>query len=462
MKTSVQDPFKSKHTTSILTYILSCLLVACCLLSLSTTEARAQDAVLKHSYTFDDGTAKDVIGGADAAMNGGKIINGEYVAFSQGQFILLPASEISLSSYPSLSLEAYLGAGHLNAFYTMFAYFGNSVGPFGTNYLFQSLSNGGKSVTGISCKNDQTPWATSTYVFGNLVNDAKYHHVVSTFDNHEIKFYLDGALVDQNTIDQFPNNAIANLSNQFAYLCKSGYMQDPTWFGTIDQFNIYEGVLDAATIAGSAKKYQAGSKDIPAEIKEMLSNVLVNPGFKPESNLSEGFLKSYKQSKFVVYPTVIRTPDSTAYCPSSGKAFSGLLKANLGLHATFNESVLDPGELEGQGQFDFFNNDMKHLASAIKEEGTNADYYVILEILFPPRQAEAVDVFGIHILILDKETENAFSFLLNSHHDYFAYNSLTAPNAAEANLETLKLKCARVAFDALEKQLEYAENGHSN
>ncbi|WP_163714626.1 LamG domain-containing protein [Mangrovibacterium lignilyticum] len=458
MKNSVKNRFTSKLTTSILSYYsLPCFLFAFCLLALSPPEVRAQDAVLKHSYTFDDGTAKDVVGGANAALNGGKIINGEYVAFSQGQFILLPASEIALNSYPSLSLEAYLGAGHLNAYFTMLSYFGNSVGPFGTNYLFQSLANGGKSVTGISCKNDQTPWATSSYVFGNLTNDARYHHVVSTFDNHEMKFYIDGVLVDQNTVDEFPNNEIANLSNQFAYLCKSGYMQDPTWFGSVDQFNIYEGVLDAATIANSAKNYQAGLREIPAEVKELLSNVLVNPGFKPESDLSDEFMQSYKQGKFVVYPTVIRTPDSTAFSPSSAKAFAELLAADLDLNAEFNETVLSPGELEGQGQFDFFNNDMKRLASGIQEEGTSADYYVILEILFPPRQDETVNVFGIHILVLDKDTENAFSFLLNAHHDYFAYNSLSAANADADNLEALKLKCARVAFDAFKKQIEYAE-----
>lgn len=458
MKNLLQQWFQSKLTTSILKHSVSCLLLVFCLLVLSSMELRAQDPVLKHSYTFEDGTARDVVGEAHGALNGGKIINGEYVAFSQGQFILLPASEIALNTYPSLSLEAYLGAGHLNAYFTMFSYFGNSVGPFGTNYLFQSLANGGHSVTAISCKNDQSPWATCTNVFGTPFKDAKYHHVVSTFDNREIKFYIDGILVDQNTVDEFPNNVIANLGTQFAYLCKSGYMQDPTWFGTIDQFNIYEGVLDPTTIANSAKKYQAGAKELPAEIKELLANVLVNPGFKPESDLSAVFLQSYKQSKFVVYPTVIRTPDSTAYCLSSAKAFSELLMSDLKLDAKFNENVLSPGDLEGQSQFDFFNNDMKRLASAIKEEGTSADYYVVLEILFPPQRSEVVDVFGIHILILNKDTENAFSFLLNSHHDYFSYNSLFAENSNTENLEPLRIKCAEVAFDALKKQLEYAES----
>ncbi|WP_299579538.1 LamG domain-containing protein [uncultured Sunxiuqinia sp.] len=458
MKESAQTRFTPQATRSILKQYLPCLLVVFCLLALSSTTALSQDALLKHAYTFEDGTANDIVGEAHGTINGGKIINGEYVSFSQGQFIVLPANKIALNSYPALSLEAYLGAGHLNAYFTMFSYFGNSVGPLGTSYLFQSLTNGGHSATAISCKNDQTPWATCTNVFGTPLVDAKYHHVVSTFDNHEMKFYVDGILVGQNTIDEFPNNSIANLSNQFAYLCKSGYMQDPTWFGTIDRFNIYEGVLDATTIAASAKKYQAGLKDLPAEIKALLANVLVNPGFKPESDLSADFLQSYKPGKFVVYPTVIRTPDSTAFSPGSAKAFADLLINDLHLNAEFNETILNPGQLEGQGQLNFFNNDMKRLASAIREEGTNADYYVVLEILFPPRQSEAVNVFGIHILVLDKDTENAFSFLLNAHHDYMAYNSLWAVNAEPANLEPLKIKCAKVAFDALCKQLEYAES----
>ncbi|WP_430973449.1 hypothetical protein [Sunxiuqinia rutila] len=158
MKESAQTRFTPQATRSILKQYLPCLLVVFCLLALSSTTIRAQDALLKHAYTFDDGTANDIVGEAHGTINGGKIINGEYVSFSQGQFIVLPANKIALNSYPALSLEAYLGAGHLNAYFTMFSYFGNSVGPLGTSYLFQSLANGGHSATAISCKNDQTPW----------------------------------------------------------------------------------------------------------------------------------------------------------------------------------------------------------------------------------------------------------------------------------------------------------------
>ncbi|MGQ8335067.1 LamG-like jellyroll fold domain-containing protein [Sunxiuqinia sp. A32] len=458
MKNLLQHWLRFKPVTSIVhIFCLNAILVFC-LLALFSMEIQAQTPVLKHSYTFDDGTANDIVGEANGIKNGGEIINGEYVTFSEGQFIVLPADKININNFKSLSLEVYLGAGHLNAFFTMFSYFGNSVGDFGTDYIFQSLTNGGNSVTAISCKNSQTPWAVGTDVKANELKDSKYHHVVSTFDNHEIKFYIDGLLVSTNTIDQFPYNTIGNLSNQFAYLCKSGYRNDATWFGTIDQFNIYEGILDPVSIADSAQEYLEDHKELSEQIKEILSDVLVNPGFRPESELSSTFIKTYKQSKFVVYPTIIRTPDSTTWSQTSAKSFSELLQSKLKLSAEYKENIIAPGELQGQSQFDFFNNDMSKLASAIKENESNPNYYVMLEILFPPQQSESVNVFGIHIFVLNNKGENAFSFLLNGHHDYFSYNNLFAENSNTENLEKLKLKCTSVAIEALKKQIKYAES----
>ena len=425
-------------------------------------ELLAQEPVLKHAYSFDNGTANDAIGGAHGIMHGGKIIDGEYITYEQGQYIDLPAEKININRFNTLTLEAYLGAGNLNAYYTMFAYFGNSVGNVGTDYLFQSLSNGGHSATAISCKNTESPWAVCTNVFGAVVNDLKYHHMVSTFDNREIKFYIDGDLVNSNTIDKFPDNIIANLSNELAYLGKSGYLSDPTWYGIIDEFNIYEGVMDEASIRQSAFTYLAKKKEIPAHLKEVLSDVLKVPGYRPESGLSSIFIETFKQSKFLVYPTIIRTPDSTRWSVSSAQAFTESLKSDLKLDAAFNDEMLDPGKLEGRGQFEFFNHDMNSLSNAIREDGAKADYYVILEILFPPRQSEMLNVFGIHILLLDKDAENAFSFLLNAHHDYFSYNNLFTINADPENIEALLIKCSNVAVKALIKQIEYAENESIN
>ncbi len=429
-----------------------------CLFAFSFEALHAQEYVLKHSYTFDDGTAKDVIGSAHGTIYGGQVIAGEFVTFSQGQYVELPAEKIKINTYPSFTLEAYIGAGHLNGFYTSFSYFGNAEGDLGTNYIFQSIASGGRSETSISCKNSKEPWAVSTNVFSKIYTDSKYHHVVTTFDDHEIKFYIDGVLVGTNAVDQFPENKIANIGNQLAYLCKSGYKANPTWYGSIDQFNIYEGILDAKTIAHSAREYLEDAQEFSTDIKKLQTNSLQNPGFRPESDLSETFIKTFRQAKFIVHPTIVRTVDSTSWSPVSAQQITTSLQSDLQWNVQNSHSILDPGKLEGPGQFGFFTNDLNHLSGIINENKLDADYHLILEVLFPPQQTERIFVFGIHFFILDDKGENAFSFLLNTHHDYFSFNCLMAENAKPENVEMLILKCSRVAIDALKKQIEYAEN----
>ena len=227
-------------------------LLVCCLIS---SESFAQEAVLKHSYTFDDGTPVDVIGNADAQLKGGKIENGKYVTSEEGQYMELPANLIKINTYTSLSLEAYIIAGKGNAINTMLSYFGNETGRFGTDYIFQSAINRGFTQSNISCKNNTTPWTSLTITRCNALDDGLPHHIVTTFDNKMLKLYVDGLMVDSVTNEEFPDNLLENIGDQVAYLAKSGYSDDPTWLGTIDAFNIYEGILDAETVEKSAQDY---------------------------------------------------------------------------------------------------------------------------------------------------------------------------------------------------------------
>jgi two-component system, NtrC family, sensor kinase len=227
------------------------IIVACCISSVSF----AQQPVLKHSYTFNDGTAKDSIGNADGLLKGGKIEAGKYITSEQGQYIELPAKLIKINSYTSLSLEAYIIAGKANAINTMLSFFGNKTERWGTDFIFLSAKNAGYGLSAISCKNNSMPWTTSTDARCNALDDGLPHHIVTTFNNKVLKLYADGLLVDSTTNEEFPDNLLGNIGEQVAYLAKSGYMADPTWLGTIDVFNIYEGILDAETIEKSAQKY---------------------------------------------------------------------------------------------------------------------------------------------------------------------------------------------------------------
>ena len=259
------------------------------LISLLTITLHAQIPKLKHSYTFDDGTPKDLINGADGILHGAVIQDGFLVASENGQYLELPADEINISSYTALTLEAFIENSKGNGVYTMFAYFGDITGDYGCDYLFQSLFNGGGSKTSITCKNSSQPWTTETSIRGALVQDDKPHHVVTTFDNKYLKFYIDGILVGVDSISQFPDNNIANLGEQEAWLCKGGYGSDPTWIGSIDKYNIYEGILESNTIAQSAQDYipNLDFNKVAKSLKGPSSTVVVDNSGKFEQTLTK-------------------------------------------------------------------------------------------------------------------------------------------------------------------------------
>lgn len=203
---------------------------------------------LEHSYTFADGTAQDMEGDADGIVVGGSIENGTYTSATLGDFIDLPAADIAINTYPSITVEAYIQAGNgVNTANTMLNYFGNTTGSYGTDYFYTTAANGGKSRAAISVGNPSSPWSQETGVDGLLVEDGFSHHLVSTLTYDTITWYIDGALVGKASLTG--TNLIPSLSNTFAYLCKGGYTGDATWLGSIYEFNIYSGVMDEQTIA---------------------------------------------------------------------------------------------------------------------------------------------------------------------------------------------------------------------
>lgn len=223
-------------------------------------ESSAQQITLKHSYTFDDGQANDVVGRAHGIIKGnGTVKDGKFVTSAQGQYLELPAGQIKINTYRRLTLEACLTSGPENGGYTMFSYFGSKTGVNGMDYIFQSLINGGVSKTAISCYNTSQPsWTAETHIKAHPLQDGKPHHVVTTFDDKTILFYIDGMLVGSITNEAFPKNIIANLGDDVAYLSKGGFDEDQTWLGSIDQFNIYEGIMDREAVAKAAGAFLPG------------------------------------------------------------------------------------------------------------------------------------------------------------------------------------------------------------
>jgi hypothetical protein len=216
-----------------------------------------------HSYTFEDGTANDSVGGADGVLVGGAaVVDGALVTGAQDQWMEMPGDVIALSTYSAVTLEAwYTPAAGANTGFTMLAYFGDSVNGLGSNgYFITAARADDKSRTAISIGDAATPWASESGADGPEYDDGLLHHMVSTIDGVNITLYIDGVLMASTPLSAA--NVISGISPNYAYLAKGGYTNDPEWIGAIHEFNIY---ADALTANHVKAKYAAGPA-LPAPV----------------------------------------------------------------------------------------------------------------------------------------------------------------------------------------------------
>ena len=213
---------------------------------------------LKHLYTFDDGTASDSVGGADGTLVGGAaVVDGALVTSAQDQWMEMPGSVSEMNTYEEVSIVAwYTPKAGANTGYHMLAYFGDSVGGYGSNGLFFSPARGDNVSRGaISCGNTSAPWSAETGVNGTEYDDGKPHLAVATINAKKIAYYHDGKLCGSAVLSEA--NKISAISTNFAYLAKGGYTGDPEWIGAIQEFRIYNKALtpgEALYLAGLTVK----------------------------------------------------------------------------------------------------------------------------------------------------------------------------------------------------------------
>ena len=205
---------------------------------------------LTHSYTFEDGTAKDSVGGADGTLVGGAaIVDGAMVTTAQDQWMEMPGDVIAMNTYNEVTIEAwYTSKAGANTGWSMLGYFGDSVNGLGSNGYFMTSARGdNKSRAAISIGDIATPWASESGADGPEYDDGLLHHMVSTINATDITLYIDGVLIASTPLSGA--NKISGISQNFAYLAKGGYSGDPEWIGAINEFNIYNRALSEAEIA---------------------------------------------------------------------------------------------------------------------------------------------------------------------------------------------------------------------
>jgi len=179
------------------------------------------------------------------------------------------------------------------------------------------------------------------------------------------------------------------------------------------------------------------------------------PGFRPESPLSQTFVERVDSSRIAVLPTLIRTRDGAAHSDLSRDRIVAFLKENrLGV-AEARPTRVDVGKLKGKFQYDVFKNDLKTIGKTVKKLD-GADYFVVLEHLVTPTPSGDIAIGGIHLFLLDAKGENAFSFLLNSHHKLFVEAALRSADSSPDGRNRLAMKGTEIALEAMKEQIAAA------
>ena len=216
---------------------------------------------LTHSWTFDDGTANDYVGGADGYLMGGAVVeDGALVTAELGQYLDIIAEDVALQTYSEFTCATWFQSyPDSNRNYYMFFYFGDTQNDMGNNSFFMTPARGDNvSRAAITCWSS-TPYQAESGANGPECDDGLLHHMAATLTNQEIALYVDGVetarseLLAQNTIDAlFPVHC---------YLAKSGYNGDSTWRGKIMDFSIYDRVLTSDEILFLAEQNSTAVAD---------------------------------------------------------------------------------------------------------------------------------------------------------------------------------------------------------
>ncbi len=195
---------------------------------------------LTHSYTFDDGTANDGTGSVNGVLEGtASIVDGELVLATDGDYVSFDGATMDLNSYSAVTMEfKYMSTvGANDSHWNWLSYFG---GAEGASSLMAGVNTWGQYRV---YKNNTDP---KIEVASD--DDGLYHHVVVVMTDAKIAMYADGLLIGEQATATYAIDAT------YAYLGRA-YWSDPTWMGNVDEFNIYNGELDATTIYNTAAGY---------------------------------------------------------------------------------------------------------------------------------------------------------------------------------------------------------------
>lgn len=173
------------------------------------------------------------------------------------------------------------------------------------------------------------------------------------------------------------------------------------------------------------------------------------PGFRPDAELADKFVQDFDTATIAVHPTIVRRATRTAHSYDSQAQIIGLLDS-AGITTMRGNQRIKLGKLPTESQWSLFLSDLSVISDAVRGRQPDADYHLVAEFILPIHDDE---VFGIHCYIVDQAGNNAFSFLLNSHHRLFVDAGLIARDSSENARSAMFSRAGIAAFNALRAQV---------
>jgi len=220
-------------------------------------------ANLKHLWTFDDGTATDVIAGVNGTLSGTDVTFSDKALNLAGGYVSLDGAALAIKTYKELTVESWFTstAGANNGYHFLY-YFGktNDFGHYFLGFTPDRDGNPGKCgrtmiATGDGGNGEDGQAVVNTQLF----NDGRQHQMVCVIDsidvnNKNITAYLDGNLLGTNSLG---SNTLSKIGTEFAYFGKGGWGGDPTFKGLLHKISMYDKALTPANIVAL---YNAGAE----------------------------------------------------------------------------------------------------------------------------------------------------------------------------------------------------------
>ena len=202
-------------------------------------------ATLEHRYAFASDIS-DSVGSADGSIPSGSrrypnnaVVSGGALVLDGSSYALLPAGIVS--SYADCTIETWVtdyGSGQWARIFD----FGSDI----YTYMFLSPSSGTGTLRGAiklsSTGEEITEWMGTRLPTGSQV------HVVWTYDaaTTTSRLYVEGVMVAENMAATIAPADMGATSNN--RLGDSQFSADPGFWGTIEEFRIYDGALTATEV----------------------------------------------------------------------------------------------------------------------------------------------------------------------------------------------------------------------